>query len=62
MLHACTPQAKRHGCTTQTHTLVSPLTHTKALHMLTIAHHQPEPQGTNQPCARNGNNSLILIA
>jgi hypothetical protein len=34
---------------TQSHTLVSPLT-TPECYPLTITHHQPEPQGTSQPC------------
>jgi hypothetical protein len=37
----------------QTRTLVSRLTHTKALPMLTITRHQPKSQGTSQPCVRN---------
>jgi hypothetical protein len=37
---------------TTSRTLVSPR-HTKALPMLTITHHQPETQGTNQPCVCN---------
>jgi hypothetical protein len=45
----CTPQVERHGCTyTNSHSGKSK-SHTKALPMLTITHHQPGQQGKSQP-------------
>jgi hypothetical protein len=47
VLHTCTPQADRHGCTT--HNLTPHSVHDTTRYPLTITHHQSEPQETIQP-------------
>jgi hypothetical protein len=51
VLHTSTPQAIDMGAQQITHDLVSPQLNPRH-YPLTITHHQPEPQGTNQPCVR----------